>query len=196
MAKELLQTTDMHIAEISDRIGYSSRSYFSKMFRARYGNLPREIKKAHIAGDLLFEVTYRSMAKDHISDEDIDKIVSRSRDANRLHGITGSLIYHRKVFFQLIEGPREQVLRLYENINKDRRHFDISTMWKGSKPSRDFGQWDMALLADSGILNISYDGDTKELNLGRLMGNLDNQSLRSQSLWRKVRNVIKVSRPS
>ena len=143
----------------------------------------------------MFEVTYRSMAKEDLSNADIDNILAKARAANKMYDITGSLIYHRKVFFQLIEGPRQNVLKLFENIKKDQRHFEVNTIWQGAKPSRDFGQWNMAMLADSGILSISYEGDTKELSLGHLMGDIDEQSLLSQNLWKKVRNIIKTSSP-
>jgi len=192
-AKELLQTTDLQIGEISDRIGYASKSYFSSMFKKRFGILPGTIRASFTKGNLLFEVTYRSMAKEDLTDLDINKILSTARSANKMYGITGSLIFHRKVFFQLIEGPRESVLKLYDNIKSDSRHFDISTLWQGAKPSRDFEKWSMAMLTDSGLLNLSHDGNTEELNLGHLMGDMEEQSLLSKNLWKKVRNIIKTS---
>lgn len=41
-AKELLENTDMNITQISYRIGINSRSYFSKLFKKRYGVSPKE----------------------------------------------------------------------------------------------------------------------------------------------------------
>ncbi|MBU2905929.1 AraC family transcriptional regulator [Arenibacter algicola] len=41
-AKELLETTDLNITEITYKIGISSRSYFSKLFKAKYGISPKE----------------------------------------------------------------------------------------------------------------------------------------------------------
>ena len=41
-AKELMETTDLNITEITYKIGINSRSYFSKMFREKYGISPKQ----------------------------------------------------------------------------------------------------------------------------------------------------------
>ena len=40
-AREFLETTDLNITEISERIGINSKSYFSKLFRQYYGMSPK-----------------------------------------------------------------------------------------------------------------------------------------------------------
>ncbi|WP_121666531.1 helix-turn-helix domain-containing protein [Mesonia aquimarina] len=44
-AQELLATTDCNISEIVDKIGLSSKSYFSKLFRENYQMSPSEFRK-------------------------------------------------------------------------------------------------------------------------------------------------------
>jgi len=44
-AEQLLATTDRSVQEISDRLGFSSTSYFRKVLRSRTGKTPREIRK-------------------------------------------------------------------------------------------------------------------------------------------------------
>jgi len=44
-AKELLRTTDLTISEISDRVGYESIHYFSRLFKEREGISPREYRE-------------------------------------------------------------------------------------------------------------------------------------------------------
>lgn len=46
LARELMETTDMNVSEICYNIGYSSRSHFSKMFRARFGVVPSSYRKS------------------------------------------------------------------------------------------------------------------------------------------------------
>ncbi|MDY7394984.1 AraC family transcriptional regulator [Aureibaculum sp. 2210JD6-5] len=41
-AKELLETTELNITEISYEIGLNSRSYFSKLFKEKYGQSPKK----------------------------------------------------------------------------------------------------------------------------------------------------------
>jgi AraC-like DNA-binding protein len=43
-AAEYLETTDMSIEEISERLGFSSPSYFRRILKAQYGMSPREIR--------------------------------------------------------------------------------------------------------------------------------------------------------
>ena len=193
MAKELIYTTDKNVSDICYEVGYSSRSYFSKLFNERFGKLPSALKNSFKNEELLFEVTYRSMARAEVTEKDLENILETSREMNKKYGVTGSLIYHRRVFFQLIEGPKKNILKLYNNIKKDKRHFDVITMWQGVKLYRDFEEWDMALLSDDGALDIPYEGDTKSLSLRRFMGDLDEQSVTSQNLWRMVRNVLKTA---
>lgn len=45
VAKELLETTDLSVASISGKIGYSNYSYFIKMFKKNYGKTPREFRQ-------------------------------------------------------------------------------------------------------------------------------------------------------
>ncbi len=41
-AKELIETTDLNITEITYRVGINSRSYFSKIFKEKYGVTPKK----------------------------------------------------------------------------------------------------------------------------------------------------------
>lgn len=43
-AKELLEISDLNITEITYKIGINSRSYFSKIFKQRYGILPKQYR--------------------------------------------------------------------------------------------------------------------------------------------------------
>lgn len=192
-AMELLNTTDKSISEICYSVGYNSRSFFSKLFFERYGKTPSDYKKRFVSGDLLYEVSYRSMANTDTTDADIKAIIKTARAHNKSLNITGSLIYHRKVFFQLIEGSKKDILELYESIKKDDRHFDVTTIWEGPKPFREFEDWSMALVTDDGVSSLKRQGSTKNLKLENMMGNIDEESLVSKSLWNKVRNIIKIT---
>lgn len=44
-SRELIRTTDLNISQIVYTIGFTSRSYFSKIFREKYGITPFEYKK-------------------------------------------------------------------------------------------------------------------------------------------------------
>lgn len=44
-ARDLMETTDMNVSQIVYSIGFTSRSYFSKIFKEKYGMTPMELKK-------------------------------------------------------------------------------------------------------------------------------------------------------
>lgn len=44
-AAELLSSTDLSVEEISDRLGFSSSSYFRKVLKKQTGQSPRAIRK-------------------------------------------------------------------------------------------------------------------------------------------------------
>lgn len=44
-ARDLIRTTDLNISQIVYSIGFSSRSYFSKIFREKYDITPNQFKK-------------------------------------------------------------------------------------------------------------------------------------------------------
>ena len=191
IARELMHSAEMSVSEICFLVGISSRSYFSTMFRKRFGVLPSDYNKNFTHEDLYYEICYRSFAKEGITDAEVEDILQTSRRNNEKYAITGCLIYHEGVFFQLFEGSKDVVLNLYENILKDERNFDLMIMWKGFKAQRDFALWDMALITDKRNLKISYQGSSKELNLKHLMGDFEEQLFTSHNLWRKVRHLIK-----
>lgn len=46
-AKELLENSDLNITQITYKIGINSRSYFSKLFKEKYGILPKKYLEQH-----------------------------------------------------------------------------------------------------------------------------------------------------
>jgi AraC-like DNA-binding protein len=48
-AKNLLTATELNVSEVCDRIGISSKSYFSKVFKNRYGMSPKSFKDGNVA---------------------------------------------------------------------------------------------------------------------------------------------------
>ncbi len=44
IAKELLETPDLNVSEVAFKVGFSSATYFSKVFKAQFGYSPREMR--------------------------------------------------------------------------------------------------------------------------------------------------------
>lgn len=97
---------------------------------------------------MLVRLLYASRAVD-TSDEAIEAILTQSRNANPLCGITGILCYGGGIFLQAIEGGRMPVSELYGHIQKDVRHKDVVLLHYEEITERRFGGWTM------GQVNVS-----------------------------------------
>lgn len=74
-----------------------------------------------------------------------------SRMCNQAEGVTSLLIYNDGSFAQLIEGPKQAVLNVYERIKSDRRHSGASIIFEEETDERITEGWDMALIPASKI---------------------------------------------
>ena len=70
-------------------------------------------------------VRYISRFSDQLSPKDIDQIVEASQRNNPGRKITGMLLASGDLFYQLLEGPRDQIDMLYAKILKDPRHEQV-----------------------------------------------------------------------
>lgn len=86
-------------------------------------------------------MVYISSAKLMLNDREIANIVKISQTNNQQHGITGILLYNSGNFMQLIEGDDAEVEGLYEKIRKDKRHSDVTLLFKETITHRNFENW-------------------------------------------------------
>lgn len=73
----------------------------------------------------------------------IESILESSRSHNLGNGITGVLCYGGGVFLQAIEGGRQAVNTLYNQIVEDERHTDVVLLHYEEIEERRFGGWSM-----------------------------------------------------
>lgn len=192
-AKDLLTTTDKNISEVLFEVGFSSRGYFSKIFKERFGVLPNEYSDYLNTKQANFELSYKSDFKHDTDSEDVENIISAAITKNKLLNVTGCLIVYQKSFFQILEGSKKDVLEIYRSIRKDNRHKNVEIIWKGIKVKRLFEDWSMALISEKGNLNVKLNGELKYINIKELMNNNEDETIAMEILWRRVRNILKAS---
>ena len=73
----------------------------------------------------------------------LDDILMTARRRNRADGITGALICRADLFMQMLEGPRAKVTATFGRILRDDRHIEVTLLWCGDAPFRNFSNWDM-----------------------------------------------------
>ena len=74
----------------------------------------------------LVHCIYTSVQSRPLGPETIDTLVRHSRESNRANDITGVLLHVGATFFQVLEGPRDQVDKLYQKILVDPRHTHVT----------------------------------------------------------------------
>ena len=114
----------------------------------------------------IYSLIYMSVAAKDLQQEEIDAIVAQSRFNNKLDDITGCLAYiegesrqeqHRK-FIQVLEGEEHKLADLFQRIQKDRRHTDVTLVVHGPIKSRNFESWEMRFEKINLELSPSFSG--------------------------------------
>ena len=70
---------------------------------------------------------YSSVASEGTDLNVVMEIITISKQKNKQHGLTGSLVFDGKLFLQYIEGETQKIDQLYSNLQNDSRHHDISS---------------------------------------------------------------------
>jgi hypothetical protein len=91
----------------------------------------------------LYGLIYKSTPAKVLTEAGAEELLSVARTANETFGITGMLLCFPNMYLQLIEGDQPDILRLYENIRHDERHFSVTTLREGFLDKRYFPDWSM-----------------------------------------------------
>jgi hypothetical protein len=77
-------------------------------------------------------------------DAEIQQILEVSRVNNSRDDVTGALLFNAGWFAQVLEGPKPAIERVFERIQRDARHGDVTVLKCGEVGPRDFAEWSMA----------------------------------------------------
>ena len=79
----------------------------------------------------------------------ITLILAKSQVNNQRVGVTGALMFNSGCFAQVLEGSRSAVEDVFERIQQDDRHGDVSVLGFDPVPARAFGNWSMGFVGAS-----------------------------------------------
>jgi len=111
--------------------------------RPARGPIARPKSPMPIASDALYQLIYISTAVQPFGERELSELLRHSRRSNQTRGLTGMLLYHEGSFLQVLEGPKQEVLRLYARIERDPRHVTSRVLLRGEVPERSFAGWAM-----------------------------------------------------
>lgn len=86
---------------------------------------------------------YSSHRKANCTEEEIEKILASCKENNPTNNLTGILLHSKNYFLQYLEGDKDDLTKLYDNIKKDSRHEKVVTLKKGEIETRNFPNWHM-----------------------------------------------------
>ncbi|WP_254784182.1 BLUF domain-containing protein [Sphingomonas sp. OK281] len=86
---------------------------------------------------------YISTARMALSKQELDEILRVSRRNNQAVGVTGLLVVGGRRFLQVLEGPLESVMKTYDRIKADDRHFAAVILSDRKVAERSFSEWAM-----------------------------------------------------
>jgi hypothetical protein len=95
---------------------------------------------------MLLQVIYSSKAATPMTVDELQQILVDARAGNEARDVTGALIFVDGVFLQVLEGERETVRKLMQNIAADARHTDLKVFHEAEVDHRMFATWRMAYL--------------------------------------------------
>lgn len=135
---------------------------------------------------MIYQIVYYSISEFEVTDELLSEILESSRKNNLKKDITGCLLYHKKIFLQLLEGKKEDVLQLFEVIKKDKRHNNVTLIINEDVNERMFPGWNMAY-------NKSINKSEVESFVNSIDYFSENIPKKSESIdlfWRMARQII------
>lgn len=92
---------------------------------------------------MLIHLIYCSEAIRDFSSRNLSALLRVARQSNGKKSITGMLLYAERSFFQVLEGEENDVLSLFDVIQKDRRHRNLTVIVQEPIAERSFGDWTM-----------------------------------------------------
>jgi hypothetical protein len=136
----------------------------------------------------IHNLVYCSRAAPGMDDESISRIIAAAKYHNPRFGITGLLVFGSGIFFQWLEGPRDNVTSLLKIITADPRHTDVVVLREENEiRDRLFPDWGMELVEAADIRDVLNDAkqeatDAKQKKvLAEMLDELNTGSLQQLS---------------
>jgi len=94
---------------------------------------------------------------------EIASILAVARSNNSRIGVTGALLFSNGCFAQVLEGPLDEVESVFEHIECDPRHRDVTILHFKPIEARTFSAWSMAFAgpADEAARQVDLEGIVK-----------------------------------
>jgi len=106
----------------------------------------------------IHNLVYCSQSTQAMDKDALEKIIAAAKRHNPRFGITGLLVFGSGIFFQWLEGPKDNVTSLLQLISADPRHSNVVILTQEDEiRDRLFPNWDMELVEAADIKVVLED---------------------------------------
>ncbi len=124
---------------------------------------------------MIRQICYLSSVNEALDAEALTQLVERARITNAALQVTGLLAYGEGHFFQVLEGPRDNIASAFARLTRDGRHHDIHVLQDEMISSRDFAGFPLAFRPlDSRVL-LTLDSFSWESAIPMIIGGLGHE---------------------
>ncbi|UHD45888.1 BLUF domain-containing protein [Aureimonas altamirensis] len=103
----------------------------------------------------LHTICYISTLLDDLSPADVTRLSAAFSVSNTKKGVSGCMGIRRREVMQVLEGPRDIVERLYQRIQADPRHVEVTRMASTHITRRRFEGWGMIELPYGAVVEVA-----------------------------------------
>lgn len=121
----------------------------------------------------LIHLIYASCATRELGPNGLTDILQKSRELNKPLNITGMLLHSDGNFFQVLEGEAAPVDALYEKLNLDKRHQQLTLIIREPIAKRSFAEWSMGFSSATPEELANIDGLNDFFEAGSCFSELD-----------------------
>ena len=100
----------------------------------------------------LISVSYISKATQEMGVLALMRLTDQASQLNQKLGLSGVLFYENQHFGQILEGPRAEVIKIWEKIKRDPRHQQVRLLKMEGISERNFPAWSMRFFLAKEIL--------------------------------------------
>jgi hypothetical protein len=91
----------------------------------------------------LISVSYISKATQEMGVLALMRLMDQAAQLNQRLGLSGVLFYENQHFGQILEGPRDEVMKIWGKIQRDHRHHEVRLLKMEEITERSFPAWSM-----------------------------------------------------
>lgn len=91
----------------------------------------------------MISVSYISKATQEMGVLALMRLTDQAAQLNQKLGLSGVLFYENQHFGQILEGPRAEVTKIWEKIQRDPRHHQVRLLNMKEIEERSFPAWSM-----------------------------------------------------